>query len=300
MKSFVIVSRTVALACLCAALIAPALAGDVFRRENLVAWCIVPFDAKKRGSEERAEMLARLGIRRLAYDYRAEHIPTFDAEVEAMKRRGIELTAWWFPGTLNAEAKTILAVIERHGIRPQLWVSGGGKAVATPEEQAQQVEREAARLKLIAEAAQKLGCKVALYNHGGWFGQPENQIAIIERLARDGVTNVGIVYNFHHGHDQLARFPELWKTMQPHLLAVNLNGMVAGGDKSGRKILTLGEGDQELAMLRAIRDSGWKGPVGILNHREQLDAEVALRDKLRGLAQLTRALENPGADAPQP
>src|SRR5687768_14708161 len=85
---------------------APAAAADLFRRENLVAWCIVPFDAKKRGPEERAGMLVRLGLRRLAYDYRAEHIPTFDREVEAMKRRGIELTAWWFPGVLNDEART--------------------------------------------------------------------------------------------------------------------------------------------------------------------------------------------------
>ena len=30
---------------------------DVLRRENLVAWCIVPFDAKKRGPAERAAML---------------------------------------------------------------------------------------------------------------------------------------------------------------------------------------------------------------------------------------------------
>ena len=34
----------------------------IFARTNLVAWCIVPFDAKKRGPEERAEMLSRLGF----------------------------------------------------------------------------------------------------------------------------------------------------------------------------------------------------------------------------------------------
>jgi hypothetical protein len=50
-------------------------ADDLFAKRNLVAWCIVPFDAKKRGPEERAQMLKNLGIRRLAYDYRAEHIP---------------------------------------------------------------------------------------------------------------------------------------------------------------------------------------------------------------------------------
>src|SRR5687768_9449389 len=39
-----------------------------FSRENLVAWCIVPFDSTKRGPEERAAMLDRLGFRRFAYD----------------------------------------------------------------------------------------------------------------------------------------------------------------------------------------------------------------------------------------
>src|SRR6185295_9530942 len=63
----------------------------LFARTNLVAWCIVPFDAKKRGPEERGQMLEQLGIKKLAYDWRAEHIPTFDAEVAAMKRHGVGL-----------------------------------------------------------------------------------------------------------------------------------------------------------------------------------------------------------------
>ena len=36
----------------------------LFRRDNLVAWCIVPFDSKKRGPVERVAMLERLGFRR--------------------------------------------------------------------------------------------------------------------------------------------------------------------------------------------------------------------------------------------
>ena len=270
---------------------------EIFQKENLVAWCIVPFDAKKRGPQERAQMLEKLGIKRLAYDYRAEHIPTFDEEVEAMKRHGVEFTAWWFPGALNEEAKTILAVIERHKITPQLWITGGGEQTKSPAEQQQRIDQEAARLRPIAEAAAKVGCKVALYNHGGWFGEPENQIAIIEKL---GLPNLGIVYNFHHGHSHIERFPELWKKMQPHLLAVNLNGMEVGGDAVGRKILNLSEGDRELAMLRVIATRGWQGPVGILDHREQLDSEVALRDNLLGLEWLKKELTQPGSGGPRP
>src|SRR6187397_2871349 len=91
-----------------AVLIRPAAAADIYQDDNLVAWCIVPFDSQKRGPEERAAMLEKLGIKRFAYDYRAEHIPTWDAELDALKKHGIELTAWWFPTALNDEAKTTL------------------------------------------------------------------------------------------------------------------------------------------------------------------------------------------------
>src|SRR5207244_1946506 len=69
---------------------------EIFARQNLVAWCIVPFDAKKRTPEQRAEMLDRIGIHRFAYDWRDEHLPTFEAELAALKKHAIELTAVWF------------------------------------------------------------------------------------------------------------------------------------------------------------------------------------------------------------
>src|SRR5262245_25704342 len=92
----------------------------LFAKENLVAWCIVPYDANKRTPEERAAMLKRLGFSKFAYDYRAEHVPTFDAEMEALKKQGIELTSWWFPQTLNSEARQIFDVLKRHNIKTQL------------------------------------------------------------------------------------------------------------------------------------------------------------------------------------
>src|SRR5262245_39673417 len=70
---------------------------EIFAPGNLVAWCIVPFDAKHRGPEERAQMLERLGLRRFAYDWRDEQIPTFDQELDALQRHRIRLEAFWFP-----------------------------------------------------------------------------------------------------------------------------------------------------------------------------------------------------------
>jgi hypothetical protein len=86
----------------------------LFNHTNLLAWCIVPFDSKKRGPEERATMLEKLGIKRLAYDYRAEHIPSFDAEMDAIQRHHIELVAWWFPTELNEEGRKILDVLQQN------------------------------------------------------------------------------------------------------------------------------------------------------------------------------------------
>jgi sugar phosphate isomerase/epimerase len=275
-------------------------ATGLFAKTNLVAWCIVPFDAKKRGPEERALMLERLGIRRFAYDYRSEHIPTFDAEMEALKRRHIQLLAWWFPTVLNDEARLVLDVLQRHGIHAQLWVMGGGEPVKDEAERQARIEAEAKRIKPICDAAAKIGCTVALYNHGAWFGEPENQIAIIERLKLDGVTNAGIVYNLHHGHDHLDRFPELLAKMKPYLIALNLNGMIRNGDKVGKLILPLGQGDLDLKLLRIISDSGWHGPIGILNHTDE-DAEGRLRDNLDGLAWLVPQLKGkPAGPRPVP
>jgi hypothetical protein len=270
-------------------------AGDLFATRNLMAWCIVPFDAKKRGPQERAQMLKRLGITKLAYDYRAEHVPTFDAEMEALKANGIELAAWWFPPVLNDEARLILDVIKRHEVRPQLWITGGGEPTKDSAEQEARVAAEVERVRPIAAAAAGVGCKVALYNHGGWFGEPKNQIAIIERLSRDGVSNVGIVYNQHHGHDHLDRFAELMSKMKPHLLALNLNGMTRGGDKLGKKILQLGAGEEDERLLRIIQESGWQGPIGIIDHRAETDSEETLRENLEGLEKLRVILKSPRA-----
>ena len=273
---------------------------SLFAATNLMAWCIVPFDAKKRGPEERAAMLEKLGFRLFAYDYRAEHIPTFDAEVEALKRHHVQLAAWWFPGAMNDEARLILDVLKRHDIRLQLWVMGGGEPVKDAAEQKARVEAEAARIQPICEAAAKVGCTVALYNHGAWFGEPENQIAIIECLKARHVTNVGIVYNLHHGHEHLDRFPALLQKMKPYLVALNLNGTTRDGDKTGRKILPLGQGDMDLELLRLIRDSGWRGLIGILNHTDE-DAEGRLQDNLDGLKWLLPQLDGkPAGPRPTP
>lgn len=270
----------------------------VFRGSNLAAWCIVPFDRAKRTPEERAAMLEKIGIKNFVYDYRAEHVKEWDEEMEALKRHHIHLLGWWFPGSLSADAIKALELFRRHGMKPQLWVSGGGGAIdgVSSEEQGRRVANEVRRLKPIADAAKADGLKVGLYNHGSWFGEPDNQIAIIEALRAEGVENVGIVYNQHHGHSHIPHFRELLQRMLPHLMCLNLNGMDVKGDQIGRKILPLGMGSEDLPLLRIIAESGYSGPIGLLNHTGE-DAEARLLDNRDGLRWLTPQLA--GVPAPQ-
>jgi hypothetical protein len=86
----------------------------------------------------------------------------------------------------------------------------------------------------------------------------------------------------------LDRFSELFQLIKPHLLAINLNGMIPRGDQQGKKILTLGKGSEEARMLNIIRESGWQGLVGIIDHRPETDSEITLRENLDGLENLLR------------
>ena len=280
---------------------------QLFAHTNMTPWCIVPFDAKQRGPEERAQMLERLGFKKFAYDWRGKDVPTFDTEVAAMKQHGVEFTAWWFPGGLNAEARAILACIKRNDIHPQLWtmLEGGphlrlDKAFEkTPEAQAAHVARLVAQMKPIAAEAAKVGCQIALYNHGGWAGIPENQMEIIKQLKQTGVTNVGMVYTQHHGYGEIDRFAELFPKMQPYLLAVSLHGLTKDGDLKGLGAAPLGQGEEDLRLLRIIKASGWTGPVGLIGEMASADVEPRLQDQLDGLDWLVPQLEGK-APGPRP
>jgi sugar phosphate isomerase/epimerase len=260
----------------------------IYHKENLLAWCIVPFDANERSPAERAAMLKELGIPAMAYDYRDRHIPFFSEEILALEKEGIRLDAVWLwvdpryeelPGKAN---RAIMDILEESGVKTELWMGIPEQAFGDGDDEAKLAEAVKIAGRMLEEA-EKIGCTLALYNHGGWFGEPENQVRIIEAL---GSEKLRIVYNFHHGHLQMDRFEELMDLMLPYLSVINLNGMRKGGPK----IMTLGEGDRELEMLRIIRDSGYRGPIGIIGHTEGEDIRPVLERNLKGLEKLRSPL----------
>ncbi len=259
---------------------------DLLGKENLVAWCIVPFDASERTPLERALMLNKLGIEQFAYDYRDKHIPTFGEEIKVLKEHQIDLCAVWLwvdpADPWNEANRSILNILKETGTSTELWLGmpdGAFDSLSDNESLKVAVET----VEIILDRAQEAGCTLALYNHGGWYGEPENQLKIIEAL---GSEKVKIVYNFHHGHHQVEGFQELLHQMLPYLSTININGMKI----EGPKIITLGEGDKELDMLRTVKNSGYTGPIGILGHTEGEDIQVVLERNLNGLEILRASL----------
>lgn len=56
------------------------------------------------------------------------------------------------------------------------------------------------------------------------------------------------------------------------------------------KILPLGKGAHEKKLLEVIADSDYRGPIGILDHRPEIDAEQSLRENIGGLQTLLKEL----------
>ena len=190
----------------------------IFAKENLVAWCIVPYDSENRSPEERASMLNELGIASLAWDWRKKHLPYFEREINVLQKSNIELKSVWFYVTMgnqniiNDDNETILKVLEKTGTKTDLWVSIPGNYFEklTDEEK---VKKGVELVNHIYDRATAIGCSVSLYNHGGWAGMPENMVKIIET---SGHKSIGIIYNFHHAHLQLSDYEKNIKTMLPY------------------------------------------------------------------------------------
>ncbi len=251
--------------------------------ENIYAWCIVPFDSVKRSPAERITMLKNLGIKKYAYDWREEDLLTMSEELKLAKQNDIPVIAVWLwidanldsIGKLNPLNEKALKIIEDVGYKGEIWLSFHPNYFeGLPDSLA--VKKGVEMISYLNDIINNENCKIALYNHQNWFGQPANQVKIIQAMPN---ADLGIVYNFHHAHHQIEAFPEIVEIMMPYLWHVNVSGL----RKNGPKILTAGAGDHEMDMVKLLKQHGYKGDFGILGHTESVDMQAVLKANLKGL-----------------
>lgn len=265
-------------------------ARSLFAPENLIAWCIVPFDRANRGPAERMALLQRLGFKQYGWDWREIHVPLLGQEIRRAQEHGIRLRAIWLwidgeldrPGELGPGNRAVIDTVNAAGLSVEFW-TGFHPNYFEVFADVERVNRGEKMVRYLREQAAESGSTVALYNHGDWFGEPANQLRII---AAAGEPVVGMIYNFHHAHHQIAAFPSVLPRMLPYLRGVSVNGM----RPEGPKILPVGAGSHEAGMVRALLNSGYGGPVAVLGHVDDEEIETVLQRNLLGLRTLAQTM----------
>ena len=259
---------------------------ELINMSNVYPWCIVAFDSLERSPTERITMLKELGFVKYAYDWREKHLDEMEDELNLAKENDLEIISVWLwlnakrdsLGNLSPSNKRILKKLKKLQLETTLWLSFSNNFFEGLSQE-QSIRRATEMIKFVHVKAEEIGCKIALYNHRGWFGDLNNQVEIINALPQ---CSLSIVYNFHHAHQYLEEFPQIIKKIKPYLSSVNLNGM----RKEGPKILTIGEGDYEKDMIKLLIDEGFDGPWGILGHVENKDVKKILEQNIEGFNSL--------------
>jgi alpha-L-fucosidase len=256
---------------------------SLFAPTNLLAWCIVPYDSLNRTPAERLAMLRRLGFSQYAWDWRQQHLKDLPDEIRLSREAGIQLRAVWLwvddrtdrVGQLGDANRAVINAVVRAKLPVEYWVGFSANFFEGLDDAAA-VRKGAAMVSYLRELAAATGSTVNLYNHGDWFGEPDNEVKIIRAAGERGL---GLVYNFHHAHSQIAQFPELLARMMPYLRVVTLDGL----RPDGPMILPIGVGTEERGMIKLLQASGFSGAIGILGHTEGEDVEKVLQRNLDGL-----------------
>lgn len=242
-------------------------------------WGLLRHDAARRTPTERAALLRRLGLRRVALDWRYNDLGELDAELAAMRAERIAVTAIWAPISLeplrDQHLDMIFAFIDRHALQLSLWTTLIYPHAFHDWAIAKRLDAATGVVASLADRAAGAGCRVALYNFDGWFGRPANQVRII---AASGRSNIDIVYNFENG--DAADFGDEAAAMLPHLAAINLAGVV----NVPRQKLAFGEGAHEFQMLHTLLRLGYHGPFGLACGDARRDAQDSLACSIAGLA----------------
>jgi hypothetical protein len=259
-----------------------------FNKSSLIAWCIVPYDSVERDAYQRASMLNEMGFTKLAWDWRGKHIPLLETEIKALNQQNIKLEAVWLwldNRGWTPELSQLLEQVRKTQTKTTFWVSFDNNYFEQKSEK-EKIESASTLLSSVSDSVNATGGSLLLYNHGDWFGEPENQIKILNKI---GKSNTGLVFNFHHAHHQLNRFPEMLQQLLPYLKVVNLSGL----NPYGPKILDIGKGTHEKGMIELLIKHKYSGKIGIIGHTENEDVKEVLKRNLSGLKQILKELKNP-------
>ncbi len=209
-----------------------------------------------------ASTLAALGYDGISYNYtNPADLAVWRTELAA---RGLRLVALYFPVRLDGPRPLpegfADAVAQLRGSATVLW-----PVIPNPRQPGDHEERALAAIREVADLAAAAGLRVALYPHKDSY--PATAEQALDLVLRSGRANLGLTVNVAH---ELAagngpRLPGIVRRAAPLLDLVTVNGATdrpAPGWTNHIKLL--GDGDYDVvAVLRALREARYTGPVGV-------------------------------------
>jgi len=200
-------------------------------------WCILGFDSVDRTPEQRIAMLKDMGLKKYGFNKGKGDLSKMVEEFKLASENDIEITSifLWLNakrdsiGKLSLANQELLSNLSKVEQKPVIWLSFSHNFFEELS-QKESVSLSVKMIQFIKSKADELGCKLAIYNHHGWFGNPYNQVEILKELSDPSIT---VVYNFHHAQEYVDDFPNIVKELKPYLSFVNLNGV----KKQGPQIL---------------------------------------------------------------
>lgn len=136
----------------------------------------------------------------------------------------------------------------------------------------------------LADYAQKYGVKIAFYPHSDfWVEKVDDGVRLAKEIKRP---NVGTVFNLCHflKKDTPEKLEQKLKNAMPYLFLVSINGADKGDTHQmgwDRLIQPLGRGDYDvLHVLKILKDSGYKNPVGLQCYNIKGQPEEFLKESV--------------------
>ena len=157
-------------------------------------------------------------------------------------------------------------------------------------------ERAVSIFRQIADLAAPYGVRVAPYPHIGlWVESPEDTARLADKVNRP---NFGTSFNLFHWlalGDRRQPIEEVVRRVAPRMMVMSINGNDGTLAVEGISPLLEPQIDQYYAALKAFRDAGYVGPVGLQCYRvpgdpkEHLRQSMAVWRKLKERFERTRA-----------
>jgi len=247
-------------------------------------------DDKHKTAKEQVEMVKELGYAGIGCTA-GEGLGEM---LEELDKNGLRLFAVYLGANIDAdqqkyspELKEAIEVLK--GRNAILWLFVQSKKLKPSslegDVRAVQVIQE------IADMATKSGLRVVLYPHTGfWVERVEDAIRVAKKVDRK---NVGVTFNLCHWlrTDDETNMKSLIKSAMPHLFVVSINGADSGGKDWKQLIQTLDRGSFNiLRFLKALKKSGYTGPIGLQGYGIGGDAYENLKRSMSAWRKLSEKI----------